>query len=71
MVLAEMLLEVGVHSGIEVNIIADVPGDLTFLTDANFLPASLLDDEIAIKPRLTGMSCRLSRVSGPSWLQGH
>ena len=60
MKLAEMLLEVGVCSGIEVNIIADVPGDLTFLTDTKFLPASLLEDKIAIKPALTGISCRLS-----------
>ena len=60
MVLAEVLLEVGVRSGIEVDIIVDVPRDLTFLTNTKFLPAGLLEDEIAIKPALTGMSCKLS-----------
>jgi hypothetical protein len=60
MVLVGMLPEVSVHSGIKVNIIADAPRDLSFLIDAKFIPASLLEDKIVIKPVLTGMSCRLS-----------
>ena len=71
MVLADMLPEVGVRSEIGVNIIGDASGDLSFLVDAIHFPASLLEHEILTKPALTGMACRLSHMSGPSWSQGH
>ena len=58
MVLIEMLSEVVVRGGGGIDIIGHTSGDLSFI-NAIFFPASLLEDEIEIRPVLTCMACRL------------
>ena len=63
----EVVSEVGVPSGLRIDVIGHLTGDLGFLS-AVFLPDCLLEDEIAIRPALTCMVCRFSAAL--QWAQG-